>query len=77
MLVLCGFGFLESKAQSAFTVLGKTELTPSLSPLAEQLQAFKKPYSLIVYDEPSHSLPFKHLDSFERMFQWFEKHKMK
>lgn len=43
--------------------------------LAERLQFFKKPYSLIVYDEPSHSLPFKYFDSYERMFAWFEKHK--
>ena len=43
--------------------------------LAERLQFFKKPYALIVYDEPSHSLPFKYFDSYERMFAWFEKHK--
>ncbi|MBP6826219.1 MAG: prolyl oligopeptidase family serine peptidase [Saprospiraceae bacterium] len=45
--------------------------------LAERLQFFKKPYSLIVYDAPSHSLPFKYFDSYERMFEWFEKYKRK
>jgi dipeptidyl aminopeptidase/acylaminoacyl peptidase len=45
--------------------------------LAERLQLFKKEYSLIIYDEPSHSLPFKYFDSYERMFEWFEKHKKK
>ena len=43
--------------------------------LAERLQFFKKPYALIVYDEPSHSLPFKYFDSYERIFKWFEKYK--
>lgn len=43
--------------------------------LANQLQIFKKPYSLIIYDEPGHSLPFRYFDSYERMFEWFEKHK--
>lgn len=43
--------------------------------LAERLQFFKKPYSLIIYDEPSHSLPFKYFDSYERMFAWFDKYK--
>jgi len=43
--------------------------------LAEQLQKFGKEYSLIIYDEPSHSLPFKFFDSYDQMFKWFEKHK--
>ena len=43
--------------------------------LAERLQFYKKEYSLIIYDEPSHSLPFKYFDSYERMFAWFDKHK--
>ncbi len=43
--------------------------------LAEKLQFFKKSYSLIVYDEPSHSLPFKYFDSYDQMFGWFDKFK--
>jgi dipeptidyl aminopeptidase/acylaminoacyl peptidase len=43
--------------------------------LAEQLQRFGKEYSLIIYDEPSHSLPFKFFYSYDQMFKWFEKHK--
>ncbi len=43
--------------------------------LAEQLQKFGKEYSLIIYNEPSHSLPFKYFDSYEQMFKWFDKHK--
>jgi dipeptidyl aminopeptidase/acylaminoacyl peptidase len=44
--------------------------------LATQLQANNKEYALIVYNEPSHSLPFKYFDSYERMFEWFEAHKV-
>ncbi len=43
--------------------------------MAEQLQKFGKEYSLIIYDEPSHSLPFKYFDSYDQMFKWFDKHK--
>jgi dipeptidyl aminopeptidase/acylaminoacyl peptidase len=43
--------------------------------LAEQLQKFEKEYSLIIYNEPSHSLPFKYFDSYDQMFKWFDKHK--
>lgn len=45
--------------------------------LAAELQKFGKEYSLIIYNEPSHSLPFKYFDSYEQMFKWFEKHKHK
>lgn len=45
--------------------------------MAEQFQLFGKSYSLIIYDEPSHSLPFSQFDSFDQMFIWFEKHKKK
>jgi dipeptidyl aminopeptidase/acylaminoacyl peptidase len=44
--------------------------------LATQLQTFDKEYALVVYNEPSHSLPFKYFDSYERMFAWFEAHKV-
>lgn len=43
--------------------------------MAEQLQKYNKEYSLVIYDEPSHSLPFKYFDSYEQMFKWFDKHK--
>lgn len=43
--------------------------------MAEQLQLLNKDYSLIIYDEPSHSLPFSQFDSYEQMFLWFNKHK--
>jgi len=43
--------------------------------LTDKLQEYNKEYSLIIYDEPSHSLPFKYFDSYEQMFKWFEKHK--
>ena len=43
--------------------------------LAAELQKFGKEYSLIIYSEPSHSLPFKYFDSYDRMFEWFDKHK--
>ncbi len=45
--------------------------------MADKLQEFNKEYSLIVYDEPSHSLPFKYFDSYDQMFKWFNKHKIK
>ncbi len=45
--------------------------------LAAQLQFYNKEYSLIIYDEMSHSLPFSQFDSYDRMFEWFEKHKKK
>ena len=51
----------------------KVECEHSLR-LAERLQFFQKPYSLIIYDEPSHSLPFKYFDSYDQMFLWFKKH---
>lgn len=44
--------------------------------LAERLQFFKKEYAMIVYDEPSHSLPFRYFDSYDQMFNWFDKHKI-
>ncbi len=43
--------------------------------VANKLQEYGKEYSLIVYNELSHSLPFKYFDSFEQMFKWFDKHK--
>ncbi len=43
--------------------------------MIQQLQKYNKEYSAILYDEPSHSLPFTHFDSFIQMFKWFEKHK--
>jgi len=43
--------------------------------LAEQLQLFGNDYSLIIYDESSHSLPFSQFDSYDQMFKWFETHK--
>jgi dipeptidyl aminopeptidase/acylaminoacyl peptidase len=45
--------------------------------VANKLQEYGKEYSLIVYNEPSHSLPFKYFDSYEQMFRWFDKHKTK
>lgn len=45
--------------------------------MATKLQAFNKEYELIIYDEPSHSLPFSQFDSYDKMFAWFEKHKTK
>lgn len=45
--------------------------------LAAQLQLFEKEYEMVIYNEPSHSLPFKYFDSFDRMFAWFEQHKRK
>ena len=45
--------------------------------IADKLQEFGKEYALIIYDEPSHSLPFSQFDSYEQMFRWFEKHKAK
>lgn len=45
--------------------------------LAEQLQLFGKEYSLIIYEEASHSLPFSQFDSYDQMFLWFDKHKKK
>lgn len=44
--------------------------------LAQQLQAHGKEYALVVYNEPSHSLPFKYFDSYTRMFEWFDAHKV-
>jgi dipeptidyl aminopeptidase/acylaminoacyl peptidase len=44
--------------------------------MAEQLQQLNKDYALIIYDEPSHSLPFSQFDSYDQMFKWFEKHKV-
>lgn len=45
--------------------------------MANKLQEFGKSYALIVYDEPSHSLPFSQFDSFEQIFRWFDTHKKK
>lgn len=45
--------------------------------MATKLQEFNKEYSMIIYDEPSHSLPFSQFDSFDQMFAWFDKHKKK
>lgn len=45
--------------------------------VANKLQEFGKEYSMIIYDEPSHSLPFSQFDSFDQMFKWFDKHKVK
>lgn len=45
--------------------------------LAAQLQLFEREYEMVIYNEPSHSLPFKYFDSFDRMFAWFEQHKRK
>lgn len=42
--------------------------------MAEQLQLFDKSYQLIIYDEPSHSLPFSQFDSYDQMIRWFNKH---
>lgn len=43
--------------------------------MAAKLQEYNKEYSMIIYDEPSHSLPFSQFDSYEQMFIWFDKHK--
>lgn len=43
--------------------------------MAAKLQELGKEYEMIIYDEPSHSLPFSQFDSFDKMFLWFEKHK--
>jgi dipeptidyl aminopeptidase/acylaminoacyl peptidase len=43
--------------------------------MAARLQEYNKEYSLIIYDEPSHSLPFKYFDSYDQMFNWFNKRK--
>jgi|JI10StandDraft_1071094.scaffolds.fasta_scaffold386178_1 dipeptidyl aminopeptidase/acylaminoacyl peptidase len=45
--------------------------------MATKLQEFNKEYEMIIYDEPSHSLPFSKFDSYDKMFAWFEKHKEK
>ena len=45
--------------------------------IVEKLQEFGKEYSVIIYDEPSHSLPFSQFDSCDQLFKWFEKHKIK
>ncbi len=45
--------------------------------MATKLQEFNKEYEMIIYDEPSHSLPFSQFDSYDKMFAWFEKHKTK
>lgn len=45
--------------------------------VASKLQEFNKEYEMIIYDEPSHSLPFSQFDSYDKMFAWFEKHKKK
>ena len=43
--------------------------------MATKLQEKNMQYELIIYDEPSHSLPFSKFDSYDKMFDWFEKHK--
>lgn len=43
--------------------------------MADKLQEYNKAYSLIIYDEPSHSLPFRYFDSYDQMFKWFDRHK--
>lgn len=43
--------------------------------LAQQLQHHGKEYQLIIYDEESHSLPFRYFDSFNQILSWFERHK--
>ena len=45
--------------------------------MANKLQEYNKEYSMIIYNEPSHSLPFSQFDSFEQMFAWFDNHKKK
>ena len=45
--------------------------------MANKLQEYNKEYALIIYDEPSHSLPFSQFDSYDQMFAWFDKHKKK
>lgn len=45
--------------------------------MAAKLQEYNKEYALIIYNEPSHSLPFSQFDSFDQMFAWFDKHKKK
>ena len=45
--------------------------------VASKLQEFNKEYEMIIYDEPSHSLPFSQFDSYDKIFAWFEKHKKK
>jgi len=45
--------------------------------MAFKLQEYGKEYSMIIYDEPSHSLPFSQFDSYDQMFKWFGKHKTK
>lgn len=45
--------------------------------MAAKLQEYKKEYALVIYDEPSHSLPFSQFDSYDRMFAWFSGHKKK
>lgn len=43
--------------------------------IADKLQQYNKEYALIIYSEPSHSLPFKYFDSYIQMFKWFDKYK--
>jgi dipeptidyl aminopeptidase/acylaminoacyl peptidase len=43
--------------------------------MAEQLQKFEKEYEMVIYNEPSHSLPFSQFDSFDRIINWFNRHK--
>ncbi len=45
--------------------------------MAVKLQEYNKVYEMVIYDEPSHSLPFKYFDSFDRMFRWFQKFSFK
>jgi dipeptidyl aminopeptidase/acylaminoacyl peptidase len=45
--------------------------------MASKFQELNKEYEMIIYNEPSHSLPFAHFDSYDKMFSWFEKHKNK
>ena len=43
--------------------------------MAQQLQEAKKEYSLKVYSQKSHSLPFQYFDSYDEIISWFMAHK--
>lgn len=45
--------------------------------MINKLQEYNKVYKAIIYDEPSHSLPFSQFDSYDQMFIWFERFKNK
>lgn len=43
--------------------------------IAEKLQQYNKEYEMVIYNEASHSLPFRYFDSFDRICNWFQQHK--